>query len=85
MAKTIIKQPNLMGNIGQNFAAGLAQQAPKEMEQYRLSRAMENVKNMQGASPFEQFAAVAPFTEHNGVVEAARYPKCLSSVSRTKC
>lgn len=54
-----IKQPNLWGNIGQNFAAGLAGQMPKEVERYRLSQGLQNIGQQQNMSPFQQFSALS--------------------------
>lgn len=60
-----VGQGNIFSRVGTGLAQGLSEALPREMERGRLSQAMQNVKNMQGASPFEQFAAVAPLMANN--------------------
>lgn len=60
-----VKQGNIFGRVGQNFAEGLGATVPKEVERARLSNALQDVKSLQNATPFDQFSYLAPYMKDN--------------------
>ena len=54
-----VRQGNLLGRIGQNFAEGLGTTVPKEMERLRLSDALQSIGSNPNLNQFERFAQLA--------------------------
>jgi hypothetical protein len=54
-----IKQGNIFGRIGSGIGQGIAEQAPKEVERYRLASGLKDLSESQGLSPFQQFSRLA--------------------------
>ena len=52
-----IKQAPLSARLGTSLGQGLAEQVPKEVERYRLSKGLEKFsQESKGKSPLEQYS-----------------------------
>lgn len=54
-----VKPGDIAGRIGQGLGQGLAEQAPQEMERYRLSQGLRELGQQKDLTPFQQFAGLA--------------------------
>lgn len=59
MVQVIEQQGGLWGQLGKGFGQGLAEQIPKEVDQYRLSQGLKKLGQQEGLTPFQQFANLA--------------------------
>lgn len=59
MVQVIEQQGGIWGQLGKGFGQGLAEQIPKEIDQYKLSQGLKKIGEQEGLTPFQQFANLA--------------------------
>lgn len=59
MVQIINQQGHISGRIGEGFAKGLAEQVPKEIDRYRLSKGLQDLGEEKGLSPYQRFAKLS--------------------------
>lgn len=56
MVQVIEQQGGLFGQLGKGFGQGLAEQIPKEVDQYKLSQGLKKMGQQEGLTPFQEYA-----------------------------